>query len=104
MPTKRAILARLSRDELLGVLDAYELAVPDRRVKDQLVEVLAASSETRIHDILQPFPRVRLQELCRGFDLDDGGREKAVLVRRLLGASTAPQVAKRKRTEEEGRE
>ena len=102
MPTKRAILARLSRDELLGVLDAYELAVPDRRVKDQLVEALAASSETRIDDILQPFPRVRLKALCRGFDLDDSGQKKALLVRRLSGASTAPQVAKKKRTDAEG--
>ena len=34
MPNTRSILARLSRDELLGVLDAYELDVPDRRVKD----------------------------------------------------------------------
>jgi hypothetical protein len=37
VPTTRAILGRLSRDELLGVLNAYELAVPDRRVKEQLV-------------------------------------------------------------------
>ena len=106
MPTKRAILVRLSRDELLGVLDAYELAVPDRRVKDQLVEVLAESSETRIDDILQVFPRVRLKELCRSLDLDDSGREKALLVRRLSGASTAPQppaaVTKKKRTDAEG--
>jgi hypothetical protein len=35
MPTRRAILGQLSRDALLGVLDAYELAVPDRRVRDQ---------------------------------------------------------------------
>ena len=85
MPTTRAILARLSRDELLGVLDAYELAVPDRRVKDQLVEVLAASTQVRLDDILSALPRVRLKALCRGFDLDDSGREKALLVERLTG-------------------
>ena len=85
MPTKRAILARLSRDELLGVLDAYELAVPDRRVKDQLVEVLAASEQVQLDDILQAFPRARLKALCRECDLDDSGREKALLVERLTG-------------------
>ena len=89
MPTTRAILARLSRDELLAVLDAYELAVPDRRVKDQLVEVLAASNQVRLDDILQAFPRVRLKALCRGFDLDESGREKALLVERLTGTSAA---------------
>ena len=52
MPTKSAILARLSRDELLGVLDANELAVPVRRVKDRFVEVLAASKQARLDDIL----------------------------------------------------
>ena len=44
MPTTRAILAQLTRNELLGVLDAYELDVSDRRVKDQLVDVLATST------------------------------------------------------------
>jgi hypothetical protein len=77
VPTTRAILGRLSRDELLGVLDAYELAVPDRRVKDQLVEVLAASTVVCVDDILSALPRVRLKALCRGGALDDSGlREK----------------------------
>ena len=91
MPTTRAILARLSRDELLGVLDAYELAVPDRRVKDQLVEVLAAFDQVRLDDLLLTWPRVRLKALCRGFDLDDSGREKALLVERLTGSAPVPQ-------------
>ncbi len=85
MPTTRAILARLSRDELLGVIDAYEFDVPDRRVKDRLVEVLAASEQLQLDDILQAFPRARLKALCRECDLDDSGREKAVLVERLTG-------------------
>jgi hypothetical protein len=31
MPTIRTILGQLSRDALLGVLDAYDLRVSDRR-------------------------------------------------------------------------
>ena len=96
MPTKSAILARLSRDELLGVLDAYELAAPDRRVKDRLAEILAASKQARLEDILPTFPRVRLKELCRAFGLDDSGREKALLVERLtdqLMSDTASKIA-----------
>ena len=88
MPTIRAILEELSRDELLGVLDAYDLDVSDRRVKDQLVEVLATSEQVRADDILPSMPRARLKALCRAFDLDDGGREKAVLVERLLGQAS----------------
>ena len=90
MSTTRAILAGLSRDELLGVLDAYELDVPDRLVKDRLVEVLTASKHARLDDVLSALPRVRLKELCRGFDLDDSGREKALLVQRLMGSAPAP--------------
>ena len=85
MPTQRAILVRLSRDELLGVIDAYELDVPDRRIKDRLVEVLVASEQVQLDDILQAFPRARLKALCRECDLDDSGREKALLVERLTG-------------------
>ena len=100
MPTKRAILARLSRDELLGVLDAYELDVPDRRVKDQLVEVLAASVQAQLDDILSALRQDRLKELCRGFDFDDSGREKALLVERLTGKSTAARGADDSATED----
>ena len=59
--------------------------MPDRRVKDQLVEVLAASEQVQLDDILQAFPRARLKALCRECDLDDSGREKALLVERLTG-------------------
>ena len=82
MPTTRAVLERLSRDELLGIVDAYELPVPSRRGKDQLVEALAAST-ARLDAALETFPRTRLKALCRACGLNDGGREKAVLVERL---------------------
>ncbi len=90
MPTTRAILTQLSRDELLGVLDAYDLRVSDRRVKNQLVDALAASPEVQGEDILPAFPRARLKALCRAFGLDDGGREKALLVKRLTGEAPPP--------------
>ena len=60
MPTIRAILGQLSRDALLGVLDAYDLRVSDRRVKDQLVDALAVFPEAQGKDILLAFPRARL--------------------------------------------
>ena len=48
MPAKPAILAQLTRDELLDNLEYYDLDVDDRRVKDQLVEVLASSRKARV--------------------------------------------------------
>jgi type I restriction enzyme M protein len=37
MATKRDVLAHLTRDELLAVVDRFTLAVPDRRAKEGLV-------------------------------------------------------------------
>ena len=87
MPTKRAILAELTSHELRGAVDGYALQVGDRRVKTQLVDALAGSRKARIDEILQSLSRDRLNELCRGFGLDDSGRKKADLVARLVGST-----------------
>ena len=85
MPTKRAILSELTADELRANVEYYELEVYDRRVKAELVDVLAASRKARLDEILPDLSRHRLKELCRAFGLDDSGREKADLAARLIG-------------------
>ena len=101
MPTKRAVLAELTRAELRANLDSYELAVDDRRVKAQLVDALARFRKARLEEMLLRLPRDRLKELCRVFGLDDAGRKKANLVSRLVGpgsaspASESPNVVSR---------
>ena len=77
MPTKRAILSELTRDELRDNLDFFELEVDDRRVTSQLIDALAGSRKARLDEILPYLSRDRLKELCRAFDLDDSGRRKA---------------------------
>jgi hypothetical protein len=47
MPTKRAVLDQLTRAELQEAATRYEIEVPDRRVKDQLVEGLASLGKPR---------------------------------------------------------
>ena len=89
MPTKRAILAELTRAELRINLDYYELTVDDRRVKAQLEDALARSRKARVDEILNGLSRDRLKELCRFFGLDDAGRKKADLAARLIGSSAA---------------
>ena len=101
MPTKRAVLAELTRAELRANLDHYELAVDDRRVSAQLVDALVRSRKARLDEMLLRLSRYRLKELCRVFGLDDAGRKKADLVARLVGpavassASESPNVASR---------
>ena len=89
MPTKRAILAALTAQELRTVADSYGLPVEDRRVKARLIDAVARSRKARIAEVLSDLSRHRLKELCREFDLDDSGRKKADLVARLVGPARA---------------
>ena len=93
MPTKRAILSELTRDELRDNLDFFELEVDDRRVTSQLIDALAGSRKARLDEILPYLSRSRLKELCRAFDLDDSGRRKADLAVRLLGLGAGSKSA-----------
>ena len=88
MPTKRSILSELNSHELRAVVDAYGLAVEDRRVKDQLVDAVSRSRKARIAETVLGLSRERLKEMCRAFGLDDSGRKKANLVARLTGSDT----------------
>jgi type I restriction enzyme M protein len=89
MPSKRQVLENLSRNELLTVADRHQLAVQDRRVRDQLVEAVAGSRKVGLAEALAGLSRDRLKELCRALGLDDGGRDKAPLVERLTGQAAA---------------
>ena len=89
MPTKRAILAELTRDELRTNVDHYELEVEDRRINTQLVDAVTRSRQASLDEILQALSLDRLKELCRAFDRDDSGRKKADLAVRLTMGRTA---------------
>ena len=89
MPTKRAILSELTRDELRDHLDYYGLDVHDRRVRSQLIDTLAGSRKARLDEMLWALSRDRLKALCRAFDLDDSGRKKGDLVERLISPTAA---------------
>jgi type I restriction enzyme M protein len=89
MPTKRQVLDLLSRDELADLADRRALTVPDRRSKARIAEALEADGPS-LSELLADFSRARLKELCRALDLDDGGREKALLLMRLVSEEGVP--------------
>ena len=93
MPSKRDVLEQLKRDELLAAVDRFDLEVHDRRARAGLVEALAGSRKGGLAEVLEPLPRTRLKEICRALDLDDSGREKAVLVARLTGKASESKPA-----------
>jgi type I restriction enzyme M protein len=86
MPSKRQLLEVLTRTELVDLVNRFELEVEDRRSKDLLIEAVTQSRRASLADALPTYSRDRLKELCAALGLDADGREKAVLIERLLGA------------------
>ena len=50
-------------DELNAVVDAFELTVTDRRKRDGLIDVIAASKKAILGEVLSLLPRERLNYL-----------------------------------------
>jgi type I restriction enzyme M protein len=91
MATKRAILEHLTADELRGVIDQAGLVVNDRRARDPMIDAIGGSRKTDLEPVLAEMSRDRLKELCGMLGLSDSGRDKALLVARILGRE--PDVA-----------
>ena len=85
------ILEHLTRDELLGAVETLGAKPRDRRSKDALIEALVPHAKAGVPEILGSLSRDRLKELCNKLDLDDSGREKSVLVERILGMAPEEQ-------------
>ena len=96
MATKREILAELTRDELRGGLDHFELEVDDRRVNSQLVDALVRSRRASLDELLQALSLNRLKELCRAFDRDVSGRKADLAARLMDRTAERPDVRKRR--------
>ena len=52
------------------------------------METVAGSKRATLAELLPDLSRDRLKELCRALGLEDGGREKSVIVERLVGRSS----------------
>lgn len=104
MPRKRDVLEVLKRDELLAAADRFDVSVRDRRVRDELIEALASSRKAGLAVILESLSRDRLKEVCRALDLDDSGREKAVIIDRLAGRDSPPSDSQAGSSSSGGRE
>jgi hypothetical protein len=65
-PSKRDVLSHLTRHELLAVVDQFELEVPDRRVREGLLDAVGASKKATLATILPDLPRERLKAILRG--------------------------------------
>jgi hypothetical protein len=89
-PRQRSVLARLRRDRLTTLVDAFDINGVDHRSRDEMVEALAHSHKATLPAVLEHLSRDELKDICQAHHLDASGREKAVLITRILGSS-APQ-------------
>ena len=81
---RRAALEQLSKDRLTSLSDHFGLDVGDRRVIQNHVNAIVRSRSVDFGVLLGLLKREELQAICEALGLDQGGREKEVLVRRIL--------------------
>lgn len=82
---KRKALEALPLDFLKVVVDTFDLVVPDRRRREGLVDVIVRSRKIDFEEVLLALKRDELKAVCRALGLDDGGKVKEEIVRRILG-------------------
>ncbi|RKH29781.1 type I restriction endonuclease subunit M [Corallococcus sp. CA041A] len=84
---RRAALEQLSRDRLTSLSDHFGLDVGDRRVIQNHVNAIVRSQSVDFGVLLGLLKREELQAICGALGLAQAGREKEVLVQRILGGS-----------------
>lgn len=91
MPSKRQILAVLSKAQLLGIATHFGVDIPRSARMEEIADTLARKHSVQPEAFLirQLFPRDDLKALCRKLDLDDSGKEIQPIIDRILGASGA---------------
>ena len=87
MTFKRKVLAALTRSELLEVGRALELDVTTNMRLDDLMDAVAGSKKRGMMEkILPMLSRDRLKDICEAVGISSEGREKQVLIDRILAA------------------
>jgi predicted nucleotide-binding protein len=81
---RRRALQALSRERLSQVTEYYGLSVDDRRVHEQHIGAIVRSRSIDFVEILEVLSRDELKAICVALGLDESGREKDVLIERIL--------------------
>ena len=87
---RRTALAVLHRERLAQITQHYELEVGDRRIALHHVDAIVRARRVSFADVLGLLSRDELKSICHTLGLDEGGREKQVLIDRILGTAGGP--------------
>jgi len=85
MATRRKILESLTREALLAIAAQADVGGLSSQPKANVVQALVGTPKLTKQALLEALTRDQLKAACRHAGLDDSGREKAVLVNRLMG-------------------
>ena len=86
---RRAALEALGRDSLANLTAKLNLAVQDRRAAAAHVDALMRTRTAGFAALLGELQRDELKLVCEALGLDPTGREKGLLVQRILGGPGA---------------
>ncbi|MBN1210794.1 MAG: N-6 DNA methylase [Myxococcaceae bacterium] len=89
---RRTALEQLGRDRLLSLTAHFSLEVADKRVAENHISALLRARGVDFSELLGLLSRQELQSICDALGLDRGGREKELLVQRILGFGEPPQA------------
>lgn len=81
---RREILRHLETSELSSFVERFDLQLQERDDRLALIQHLSETTQVTLGQMLMSLSRKRLKELCRARALDDSGREKMMIVTRLL--------------------
>ena len=88
-PSERNILSILTRERLVALGREFGVSVSSRAKKETQIESLTSSGQLRFAELLRILGRDELRAACKASGLDDSGRARAVLAKRLLDAHGA---------------
>jgi hypothetical protein len=87
MTKKQRILSVLTKPQLVDLARHFELDVRQTQSVGEILERVSASKRASLDRILASFSRDQLKDACERLGLPRDGREKQVLVDRLLDAA-----------------
>jgi len=88
--SKRHILNVLTRARLLELTTTFEIYGLSGKNRADILDAIAKKRSIQPNDILPLLKREELKEICIANGLDDSGRQKEVLIQRLLNNQQKP--------------
>lgn len=88
--TKRSVLNVLPKARLVQLARAFDVGVQQAKPKDAFIDALAGSKRATLPELLTRLERDELLAICRSHKLDEGGKDLATIVDRIVSAAGRP--------------